>query len=91
MKLDTAFVILKGVGLVGGAVTGAAMGSMSQWINAGVSPGELDWALMGLGAASAGFASTVAFCSGSVASWRGARSSGNGSPSPAAAVVKPGP
>lgn len=93
MKQDTFFTALKGIGLVGGAMTGAAMGSLSQWINAGVSPGMLDWTLMGLGVAGAGFSSVVAFCSGSVSDWRQARKNGNGNGStdPATTTNTPKP
>lgn len=94
MKHDTVFVAIKGVGLIGGAMTGAAMASLSQWINSDVNPGILDWTLMGLGVASAGFSSTVAFCSSSVSNWRDARTNGNGNSvaaPPTPTDVKPGP
>lgn len=77
MKNDTVFMVLKGVGLIGGAMVASALGSVSQWINAGVSPSAIDWLVMGLGVAGAFFAALVAFCSGSAEKWRQARTNGN--------------
>lgn len=82
MENDTVFMVLKGFGLVGGAMVGSALGSTSQWVNAGSSPTWLDWFIMALGVLSAGMAALVAFVSGSAVNWRSKRENGNGNTTP---------
>lgn len=80
MKNDTVFMILKGIGLVGGAMTFAYTGSLGQWANDGTWPATINWHCIIGGTLGAGFSALVAFCSGSVASWRDARKNGDAVP-----------
>lgn len=77
MKTDTTFMVLKGIGLVGGAMVFAYTGSLSQWANDGTWPGTLNWHCIVGGTLGAGFSALVAFCSGSAEKWRQARNGGS--------------
>lgn len=71
-KSDTVFTFLKGMGLIGGAMAGAFQSGLSQWGGEGW-PDKLSWCNIIAGTLVAGATALVAFCSGSVATWRQAR------------------
>jgi hypothetical protein len=62
--------------LIGGAMVSGFTGAISQWANAGEWPDTLNWMLIIGGSVGAGLSALVAFCSGSVQTWRQIRNGG---------------
>ena len=70
MKSDTFWLIIKGVGLIGGAMAAQYVSAISQWENDGTWPSTLNWHTIIIGTLGVGCSAMVAFTSGSVSEWR---------------------
>ena len=62
--------VLKGIGLVGGAMLSSFVGALGQWANAGEWPSSLQWLIIAGTTAGAGMSALVAFLSTSYGDWR---------------------
>lgn len=77
MKSDTFWMILKGIGVVGGAVASAYNSGIAQWANEGSWPSTINWHAIISSTCATAFIALVGFSSGAVSEWTRARKNGN--------------
>jgi len=78
MKSETVTMIIKGIAFVCGAICLQLGSSLGQWANEDSWPSRINWILIVVLAAGAGFNSLVSFMSGSYSVWHKERKVGNG-------------
>lgn len=70
MKTNTVAMVVTGVAFVGGAICMQLASSLGQWANEDVWPSRINWVLIIVLAAGAGFNALIAYMSGKYVMWR---------------------